>query len=116
MSTIGLVRKKDDGSYEGRLKTLTINTSIRITPVKEKMKPSHPDFRISLGKGMDAGAAWKKITRTGKNKGKEYISCSVSAPELGTVYFNLGRAADQDEDDVFALIWNEKQEQEEAVE
>ena len=93
MSTIGLVRKKDDGSYSGRLKTLSINTEIRIVPVKEKKKPSHPDFRIYLGKGMDAGAAWTKV---GKKSHKEFVSCSVSAPEFGTIYFNLGRAAEGD--------------------
>ena len=105
MATIGMVTKQKDGSFVGKLKTLSIEADIRIAPVKNKEKPSHPDYRI-MCKGVDCGAAWKKV---GKESGNEYVSASVSAPEFGTLYFNLGRAANQDDDDVFALIWNEKQ-------
>ena len=40
--------------------------------------------------------------------GKSYVSLSLAAPEFGPrkLYANLGRAAGQDDDDVFALIWN----------
>jgi uncharacterized protein (DUF736 family) len=104
MAQIGLVTKQKDGSFVGKLKTLSIDADIRIVPVKKKEKESHPDFRISC-KGIDVGAAWLK---EGKESGKEYISASVSAPEFGTLYFNLGKAAGQDDEDVMALIWNEK--------
>jgi uncharacterized protein (DUF736 family) len=36
------------------------------------------------------------------------VSLSLAAPEFGPrrLYANLGRAAGQDDPDVFALIWN----------
>ena len=39
---------------------------------------------------------------------REYVRLAMSAPELGgrTLYANLGRAAGQDDDDAFAVIWN----------
>lgn len=111
MANIGMVTRQKDGSFVGRLKTLSIDAPIKITPVGKKEKDTHPDYRISC-KGIDVGGAWKKVTKTGKNKGREYTSCSVSAPEFGTLYFNLGKAAGQDDEDVFSLIWNEKKEAE----
>ena len=106
MANIGMVHRQKDGSFVGKLKTLSID-DIRIVPVKKKEKPSHPDYRVSC-KGIDVGAAWKKV---GKESGKEYVSLSISAPEFGTMYANLGKAAGQDDADVFALIWNEKSKQ-----
>lgn len=51
------------------------------------------------------GAGWKRISDT---SGKDYVSLSLATPEYGRgkIYANLGRAASQDDDDVFALIWN----------
>jgi uncharacterized protein (DUF736 family) len=54
---------------------------------------------------VEIGAGW---LRRGQISGKEYVSLSISAPELGskTLYANLGRAAGQSDPNVFALIWN----------
>ena len=43
--------------------------------------------------------------------GKEYVSLSISAPELGskTLYANLGRAAGEIDPNVYALIWNPRE-------
>lgn len=105
MATIGRVTRQKDGKFIGKLSTLSFTAPISIEPVGNKEDPKHPDYRIYC-KGHDVGAGWK---RTGEKSKKEYLSCSVSAPEFGTLYFNLGREAGQDDDDVFALIWNEKQ-------
>jgi uncharacterized protein (DUF736 family) len=45
---------------------------------------------------------------TGEVSGREYIRVGLSAPELGArpLYANLGRAAGQDDEDAYALIWN----------
>ena len=58
-----------------------------------------------LAKGYEIGAGW---VRTGETSGKEYVSLSLAAPEFGPrkLYANLGRAAGQDDEDVFAVIWN----------
>ena len=104
MATIGSVTKREDGRYEGELKTLTVRAAITLLPVGNKASPSQPDYRV-VSEGTEIGAGW---IRTGQTSGKEYISLSISAPELGahTLYANLGRAAGQTDPDVFALIWN----------
>ena len=109
MATIGYVAKQDDGSYKGRLITLSLQCEIKFAPNAEKTKPEHPDFRILVRKDarstpVEIGAAWVKTNRDGD----EYVSLSISAPELGRrIYANLGRASGQDDPDVFALIWND---------
>ena len=104
MSTIGSVTKREDGRYEGELKTLSVRAEIAILPVGDKVSQNQPDFRV-LSQGIEIGAGW---IRTGQISGKEYVSLSISAPELGskTLYANLGRAAGQTDPDVYALIWN----------
>jgi uncharacterized protein (DUF736 family) len=104
MATIGSVTKREDGSYEGELKTLSVRAAITVLPVGDKASPSQPDYRV-MSQGIEIGAGW---IRTGQLSGKEYVSLSISAPELGskTLYANLGRAAGQTDPDVYALIWN----------
>lgn len=104
MATIGVVTRKKDGGFEGSLKTLTVQASLRISPVRNKPSEKAPDYRVFLN-DMEAGGGWKRI---GKESGEEYVSLSFAAPELGTksLYANLGKAAGQDDPDVFAVIWN----------
>ena len=104
MATIGSVTKREDGRYEGELKTLSVRADIQIVPVSDKSGASQPDYRV-LSQGIEIGAGW---IRTGQISGKEYVALSIAAPELGTrtLYANLGRAAGQSDPDVFALIWN----------
>jgi uncharacterized protein (DUF736 family) len=104
MATIGSVTKREDGRYEGELRTLSVRAEISIVPVVDKGSPNQPDFRVLSG-GIEVGVGWH---RTGQTSGKEYVSLSISAPELGarTIYANLGRAAGQTDPDVYALIWN----------
>lgn len=104
MATIGTVTRRDDGRYEGELKTLTIRAEIAILPVSDKSTPNQPDFRV-LAQGVEIGAGW---LRKGQTSGKEYVALSLAAPEFGakTLYANLGRQAGQSDADVYALIWN----------
>ena len=104
MATIGSVTKRDNGIYEGELKTLSVKAEITIVQVTDKSASSQPDYRV-LSQGIEIGAGW---IRTGQISGKEYVALSIAAPELGarTLYANLGRAAGQTDRDVFALIWN----------
>jgi uncharacterized protein (DUF736 family) len=74
------VTKHDDGHYEGELKTLSIRADIAIVPVSDKAAHNQPDFRV-LSKGVEIGARW---LRMGRMSGKEYVSLSISAPELGS--------------------------------
>ena len=104
MATVGMVTKKKDGSFAGRLKTLSIDVPIEIAPVKNKVAPNGPDYFVT-SQGRECGAAW---TRIGQRSNEEYVSVSFAAPEFGSepLFANLGRMANQDDPDVFALIWN----------
>jgi uncharacterized protein (DUF736 family) len=104
MTAIGYVTKNDNGSYKGQLKTVSIRADIDIIPNRDKSAETHPDFRV-VTQGVEIGAGW---IRRGENSGKDYVSLSLAAPEFGPrkLYANLGRAAGQDDDSVFAVIWN----------
>ena len=106
MSAIGYVtHNPEKGSYRGTLKTLTISCGIEILPNLEKTRDAQPDFRIFTEERTEIGAGW---TRTGQSSGREYVSLSFAAPELGNrrLFANLGPAAGQDDPNVFAIIWN----------
>jgi uncharacterized protein (DUF736 family) len=104
MATIGSVTKREDGRYEGELRTLSTRAEITILPVIDKASPNQPDYRV-LSQGIEIGAGW---LRKGQTSGKEYVSLSIAAPELGarTLYANLGRAAGHTDPDLYALIWS----------
>lgn len=104
MTAIGYVTKQENGGYKGQLKTLSVRADIDIVPNQAKSADTHPDFRV-LTQGVEVGAGW---IRTGETSGKDYVSLSIAAPEFGPrkLYANLGRAAGQDDDDTYAIIWN----------
>jgi uncharacterized protein (DUF736 family) len=104
MPAIGYVTKQSNGGYKGQLKTLSIRADIDLVPNTTKTADNQPDFRV-LTRGYEIGAGWIRKSET---SGKDYVSLSLAAPEFGhrKLYANLGRAAGQDDDDVFAVIWN----------
>lgn len=103
MPAIGYVTRDGNG-FKGELKTLSIRTDILIVPNNQKTSDSQPDYRVTAG-GVEVGAGWN---RRGEMSGRDYVSLSLAAPEFGPrrMYANLGRAAGQDDDDAFAIIWN----------
>jgi uncharacterized protein (DUF736 family) len=103
MAAIGFVNGTIEKGFVGQLKTLSIRASIEISPNRSKAG-TQPDFRI-FSDGVEIGAGW---VRTGEVSGKTYVSLSLAAPEFGPrrLYANLGRAAGQDDDDTYAVIWN----------
>ncbi|HLY88044.1 MAG TPA: DUF736 domain-containing protein [Acetobacteraceae bacterium] len=102
MPAIGQVTRQGRG-FKGQLRTLSIRTDIEIIP-NAKTGDTQPDFRV-LAAGVEVGAGW---LRRGDMSGKDYVSLSLAAPEFGPrrLYANLGRAAGQDDEDTFAIIWN----------
>ena len=68
MATIGSVTKRDDGRFEGELRTLTIRADIAILPVPDKASPNQPDYRV-LSQGIEIGAGWLRKARP---SGREY--------------------------------------------
>ncbi|WP_176591866.1 DUF736 domain-containing protein [Sphingobium sp. EM0848] len=103
MAAIGYVTRNGNG-FKGQLRTLSIRTDVEIIPNNRKNGNSQPDYRV-MASGVEIGAGWIRISET---SGKDYVSLSLAAPEFGPrrLYANLGRAAGQDDDDAFAIIWN----------
>ena len=105
-STVASLTTKSDGSMEGVFATLRVNAPIAVLPNAHKSREDAPDYRvINKRTGFEIGAGW---IRRGENSGKDYVSLSIAAPEFGPrkLYANLGRAAGQDDPNVFAVIWN----------
>lgn len=103
MPAIGYVQRLADGSFKGSIRTLSVNAEVQIIPNRGKTG-EQPDYRVVSG-GVELGGGW---VRTGEVSQREYVRLSMSAPELGqrTLYANLGRAAGQDDDETYAIIWN----------
>lgn len=103
MPAIGYVTR-DGESFKGQLRTLSIRSEIAIIPNERKAADTQPDYRVTSG-GAEVGAGWLRRSET---SGRDYVSLSLAAPEFGPrrIYANLGRAAGQDDDDTFAIIWN----------
>lgn len=105
MPAIGYVTKQSDCSYKGELKTLSIRTALEIRPNPDKQNDKQPDYRVVANQNIEIGAAWIKVGQESKT---EYVQLSLAAPEFGRrkLFANLGKAAGQDDADVFAIIWN----------
>jgi uncharacterized protein (DUF736 family) len=104
MTAIGYVNKQDDGRYTGSIRTISISAQVEILPNVNKSADAQPDYRV-MTQGIEIGAGW---TKKGATSGQDYVSLALAAPEFGPrkLYANLGRAAGQDDDSLFALIWN----------
>ena len=104
MTAIGYVTLEENGGFKGQLRTVSIRTDIEILPVEIKTSENQPDFRV-FTQGVEIGAGWKRL---GETSGKEYVSLTLAAPEFGPqkLYANLGRAAGQDDENCYAVIWN----------
>ena len=104
MPAIGHVTKQKDGSFKGQIKTLSIRAPIDILPNTAKNSDTQPDYRV-YSQTVEIGAAW---VRKAKSSGEDYVSLSLADPVFGPkkLYCNLGVAAGQSDESVFALIWN----------
>lgn len=104
MAAIGFVNGSIEKGFVGQLKTLSIRAAIEIRPNPSKAGDVQPDYRV-WSEGVEIGAGWVRI---GEASGKPFVSLTIAAPEFGPrrIYANLGRAAGQDSDDAYAIIWN----------
>ncbi|MBJ7441920.1 MAG: DUF736 domain-containing protein [Sphingopyxis sp.] len=103
MPAIGYVTRSGEG-FKGQIRTLSIRTEVEIVPNSRKSNDVQPDYRV-VASGAEIGAGWLRRSET---SGNTYVSLGLAAPEFGPrrIYANLGRAAGQDDDDTFAIIWN----------
>src|SRR5688572_9806009 len=106
MATLGKVFKQKDGSYNGEVKTLTMQrpVPIAIKPTTgKKESDKHPDFMVLSG-SSEVGAGWNKKNR---ETGAPYVSLTLEAPEFSAkkLYCNLGKTLGG-KDGEFSVIWN----------
>ena len=103
MATIGYVHyNADRNEYVGTLKTMRIVGKLRFSAVEKRTERS-PDYRIFAENGAECGAAWIRISQ----EGNDYVSLVIDDPSLPQpIRANLGRADGQDDEGVFAIIWN----------
>ena len=104
MASIGIVSGSIEKGFVGQLATISIRVPIEIRPNPSKSGDVQPDYRV-WSNGVECGAGW---LRRSEASGNLYVSLSLEAPEFGPrrIYANLGRAAGQDNPDVYALLWN----------
>ena len=104
MAAIGIVTGSIEDGFSGQLRTLSIKAAIDIRRNRQKAGDVQPDFRI-WSDGIEIGAGW---VRVGGQSQRPYVSLAIEAPEFGQrrLYANLGRAAGQDDPDIYAIIWN----------
>ena len=104
MPAIGYVTQSENGTFKGQLKTLSIRAEITVVPNARKANDVQPDYRVYSG-DVEIGAGWSRRSET---SGNEYISLSLAAPEFGPrrLYANLARAAGDERDDRFVILWN----------
>jgi len=109
-----LTRKEhpEQGTYfEGVLHMEHVHGRAYLVPA-EKRKDNSPDFKLKLRKAggiFEYGAAW-----LGKMKGPdgaEYVSITIQAPGVPTIYVKAFPADDQPDDlkdgeTLFNVIWN----------
>ncbi len=102
--SIGQVVKKGD-SYTGNIRTALVRGALEIFPNQSKTPETRqPDFRIRFD-GQEAGAGWLAEAKDGMDYTS--INCRIDDPSFpNPLRFSTGRAHGQDDEDVFALIWN----------
>ncbi len=106
MSAIGYVTRPAhaDGFRASGLRARSVRAEGEVIPSRSK-GGAEPTDCGALSWPVELGAGWIK---TGEQSGKDYVPLGLAAPKLGPwrTCAKLGRAAGQDDDDVFALIWN----------
>ncbi|TWG95949.1 uncharacterized protein (DUF736 family) [Mesorhizobium sp. J18] len=102
-TTIATLTRKNDGSLEGVLATLSINAPIAIVPNAMKANDDAPDFRVIVRRsGFELGAGWNRVS---KQTGEEYTAVKLSAPEIGVIYGNVAPAPGNDPARK-VILWN----------
>ena len=83
--------------------TLTASPPSR-SPVRDKPSPAYRRARDGAC-GIEIGAGWRG---GGQGQRQDDVGLTLAHPDIGPRAYKvkLGRAAGQDDDDVFALIWN----------
>ena len=100
MTTIGTFTRKPDGSFEGRLETLTLRAGIRLVPNEDKTSDRAPDYRAYAGR-VELGAAWHRESEAGAS----YLSLLFDDPSF-VAPISAALFPAETEHDRFVLVWS----------
>jgi uncharacterized protein (DUF736 family) len=99
MANIGTFTKAEDGTLNGFIKTLQLNTKAKFVP-NESDSEDAPDFRTFAAGSIEIGAAWKKLSRDER----PYHSVKLDDPSFpAPIYATLYE--DDEKPGQFNLIW-----------
>jgi len=98
MAQIGTFSRNEDGTYNGVIRTLTLNVKATLRP-SPKDHEKAPDFRVQA-RGVELGAAWVK---TARESGAEYLSVKLDDPSFPAPIYATLVHGDNDE---HRLIWS----------
>jgi len=79
MAVIGTFTSSKDGGWVGIIRTLTINTKVRLVPNDDRSSKKAPAFRVFVG-GSRIGEAWE--ARTSGVSPKDYLKVKLDDPML----------------------------------
>ena len=78
MSIIANMKKLENGTFEGKIKTALLSLHLKIHPIEEGVDNDRkPDYRAKIS-GYEAGAGWKKVS----DNNNPYISVQIDDPAL----------------------------------
>ena len=101
MATIGTFTRNQDGTFQGSIRTLSLNTKVRFVPIGATESDKAPDLRAYAGIGIEFGAAWTKRTKDGA---RVYHSVKLDDPSFSNpIYASLVETADAN---TFSLVWS----------
>ena len=98
MPVIGIFKVDKDG-YAGSIRTLSLNTKVRIVANDQKQTATAPDFRVFAG-NSEIGAAWRK---TARERNASYLSVRLDDPAFPEAIH--AALMEQTEDGVLRLLW-----------
>jgi uncharacterized protein (DUF736 family) len=79
MAIIGMFTRGKDGGWVGRIRTLTVNSRVRLVPNDNRDNDNSPDYRIYVG-ASEIGAAWRG--RTSSDGATQYLHVRLDDPSL----------------------------------
>lgn len=79
MAVIGTFTAAKDGGWVGTIRTLTLNTKVRLVPNDDRSSKKAPAFRVFVGNSR-VGDAWE--ARTSGLSPKNYLRVRIDDPLL----------------------------------